>query len=136
MHADMVKCVQHCPTCQRDQTLSPLMAELQWIDKGDVPFAGWSVDAAGPFPKDADGNRYLLIAVDPFSKWVELRAVSLLHSWRAAEFLYDELVARWGKPRWVRMDNGSEFAGDFAAFCKAAGIVQRCISVGNSKANG
>ena len=83
-----------------------------------------------------DGNRYLLVAVDPFSKWVEARAVPSLHSWRAAEFLYDDLVARWGKPRWVRTDNGSEFAGDFAAFCRASGIVQRKITVGNSKANG
>ena len=136
MHADVAKCVRHCPTCQRDRPLAPPTEELRWIDKGDIPFAGWRMDAAGPVPKDADGNRYLRIAVDPFNKWVESRVVPLLHSWRVAKFLYDKLVARWGKPRWVQMDNGSEFAGDFAAFCKAAGIVQRRISVGNSKANG
>ena len=43
----------------------------------------------GPFPKDADGNLFLLVAVDPFSKWVEARPVPSLHSWCAAEFLED-----------------------------------------------
>ena len=36
----------------------------------------------------------------------------------------------------MRTDNGSEFAGDFGALCKASGIVHRRITVGNSKANG
>ena len=60
----------------------------------------------------------------------------LLHSWRATEFLYDNLVARWGKPRCVQTDNGSKFAGSFARLCKGLGIVYHHITIGNSKANG
>ena len=74
--------------------------------------------------------------MDPFSKWVEIRAVPSLHSWRAAEFLYDDLVARWGKPHYVRTDNGAEFVGSFARLCKGLGIVHHHITIGNSKANG
>ena len=74
--------------------------------------------------------------MDPFSKWVKIRAVPSLHSWRAAEFLYDDLVARWGKLRYVRTDNGAEFAGSSARPCKGLGIIQHHITVGNSKANG
>ena len=59
-----------------------------------------------------------------------------LHSWRAAEFLYDDLLARWGKPCYVQTDNGAEFAGSFAQLCKGLGIVHHHITVGNSKANG
>ena len=90
----------------------------------------------GPFPWDEDGNHYLLVAMDPFSKWVEIHAVPSLHSWRAAEFLYDDLVACWGKLRYIRTDNGSEFVGSFAWLCKSLGIVHHHITVGNSKANG
>ena len=74
--------------------------------------------------------------MDPFSKWVEIHAVPSLHSWRAAEFLYDDLVARWGKPCYVQTDNGAEFVGSFARLCKGLGIVHHHITVGNSKANG
>ena len=58
-----------------------------------------------------------------------------LHSWRAAEFLYNDLVARWGKPHYIRTDNGAEFAGSFAQLCKGLGIIHHHITIGNSKAN-
>ena len=110
--------------------------ELHWMDKGGAPFVGWSIDMVGPFPQDEDRNCYLLIAMDPFSKWVEIHPVPSLHSWRVAKFLYNDLVARWGKPHYVRTNNGAEFAGSFAWLCKGLGIVHHHITIGNSKANG
>ena len=94
------------------------------------------MDLAGPFPEDDDGNRFLVIAVDPFSKWVEVQAIPSRHSWRVADFLYSQIVARWGKPRYIRTDNGTEFAGSFARLCSSLKIVHSKITVGNSKANG
>ena len=114
----------------------PPKEELRWTDKGGALFIGWSINMAGPFPQDEDRNCYLLIAIDPFSKWVEIHVMPSLHSWRAAEFLYDDLVARWGKLRYVQTDNGTEFAGSFAQLCKGLGIIHHHITVGNSKAKG
>ena len=74
--------------------------------------------------------------MDPFSKWVEIHAMPSLHSWRAAKFLYNDLVAHWGKPRYVWTNNGAEFVGSFAQLCKGLGIVHHHITIGNSKANG
>ncbi len=65
---------------------------------------------AGTFPRDDDGNRYLFVAVDPFTKWVEAIPMPSKESWRTAKALYD-VIARWGKPGWVTTDNGLEFAG-------------------------
>ena len=90
----------------------------------------------GPFPWDEDGNFYLLIAVDLFSKWVEIYAMPSLHSWRAAEFLYNDLVARWGKLHHVWSDNSAKFAGSFARLCKRLGIIHHHITISNSKVNG
>ena len=73
--------------------------------------------------------------MDPFLKWVEIRTVPSLYSWRAAEFLYDDLVAHWGKLHYIRTDNGAEFAGSFAWLCKGLGIIHHHITIGNSKAN-
>ena len=84
------------------------------MDKGGTPFIKWSINAVGPFLWDKDENYYLLVAVYPFSKWVETYTVPLLYIWRATEFLYDDLVACWGKPCYVRTDNGTKFAGSFA----------------------
>ena len=114
----------------------PPKEELRWMDKGGAPFVGWSINMVGPFPRDEDKNCYLLITVDPLSKWVEIHALPSLHSWRAAEFLYNDLVARWGKPCYVRTNNGAEFVGSFARLCKGLGIIHHHITIGNSKANG
>ena len=74
--------------------------------------------------------------MDLFSKWVEICTVPSLHSWRVAEFLYDDLVARWGKQSYVQTNNGAKFAGSFARLCKGLGIVHHHITISNSKANG
>ena len=68
--------------------------------------------------------------MDSFSKWVETHAMPFLHSLRAAEFLYDDLVARWGKLCYIWTDNSAKFVGSFAQLCRALGIVHHCITIG------
>ncbi len=97
---------------------------------------GWSIDAAGPFPEDEEGNRYLLVVVDPFSKWVESVRMPSLLSWRAADFLYQRIVTQWGKLCFIRTDNGSKIQGSLHRLCESLGIEHHRITAGNSKANG
>ena len=136
MHADVADCIRHCAVCQWDKPPIPPKEELHWTDKDGTPFIRWSINTAGPFLWDEDRNHYLLVAMDPFSKWAKICAMPSLHSWRAAEFLYDDLVAHWGKPHYVQTYNGAEFVGSFARLCKGLGIVHHHITIGNSKANG
>ena len=113
----------------------PPKEELCWIDKSGAPFVGWSINVVGSFPWEKNGNSYLLVAMDPFSKWVEIYAMPSLHSLRVAKFLYDDLVAHWGKPHYIQTNNGTEFAGSFAQLCKGLGIIHYHITVSNRKAN-
>ena len=83
------------------------------MDKGGVKFIRWSINAVGPLLWDKDGNHYLLITIDPFPKWAETHIMPSLHSWRAAEFLYNDLVAHWGKLCYVQIGNGAKFVGSF-----------------------
>ena len=136
MHTDVGHCVQHFLVCQQDKLLVLPKEELRWMDKGGTPFIGWSINMVVPFLWDKDGNYYLLVAIDPFSKWVETHSVPLLYSWRATQFLYDEPVAYWGKPHYIWTDNGAEYVGSFTWLCKGLGIIHHHITIGNSKANG
>ena len=74
--------------------------------------------------------------MDPFSKWVETHAMAKLYSWRAAEFLYNDVVAHWGKPHYVWTNSCAEFAGSFTLLYKGLGIIHHHITIGNGKANG
>ena len=80
MHTDIADCVQYCLVYQWDKQPALPKEEIHWTDKGGTPLIRWSINMAGLFPQDDDGNCYLLVAIDPFSKWVETYAVPLLHS--------------------------------------------------------
>ena len=41
--------------------------ELWGMDKDGALFIGWSINTAGPFPWDEDGDFFLLVALDPLS---------------------------------------------------------------------
>ena len=98
MHSDVADCILHCSVCQWEKLLVSPKEELCWTDKGGALFVRWSINVAGLFPWDEDRNHYLLVTIDSFYKWVETHDMLLVHSWRATEFLYNDLVAHWGNP--------------------------------------
>ena len=65
---------------------------------------------------------YLFVAVDVFSKWVEAVPLKSKHSFCTADALYNKIVARWGWPAAIRLDNGSEWEGEFKDVCTSLGI--------------
>lgn len=76
------------------------------------------------------------MAVDPFSKWVEIGTVRTLNSHETAEWLHQHVVCRYGLPATVRTDQGVEYRGEFDRYCLANGICHRCIATMHPRANG
>ena len=97
---------------------------------------GWSVDLAGPFPADGDGMRWAAVAVDVYTKWVEVALLPSKHAFVTARWFYNEVISRWGRPCFVRSDNGTEWMAEFTGALKRLGVVRRPITVGNKRANG
>ena len=134
---DCARCVRECPECAVDSagrgmaSTQPAMAQ-----RPGGPFQGWSIDLAGPFPPDEDGNRWLAVAVDVFTKWVEAVPLQTKHAFVTASWFYTEVMARWGRPAFIRCDHGAEWEGEFRQQCRRMGIVVRQGAVGNSRANG
>ena len=136
MHADVADCIWHCSVCQWDKPPThPKKSYIGWTKVAHHLLAGAST-WWDHFHETKMETITSSLPVDPFSKWVEIHAMPSLHSWRVAKFLYNDLVAHWGKLHYVQTDNGAEFAGSFAWLCKGLGIVHHHITIGNSKANG
>jgi len=74
-----------------------------------VPWERVGVDLAGPFPRTPRGNRYLLVAVDYFSKWPEAIPIPSMHSAVVARALVDNIFTRFGSPLEVHSDQGRSF---------------------------
>nr|GEW60742.1 reverse transcriptase domain-containing protein [Tanacetum cinerariifolium] len=77
---------------------------------------GWRValttgiDFKGPFPSSR-GNKYILVAVDYLSKWVEAKALSTNDARVVCKFL-KSLFARFGTPRAIISDRSTHFCND------------------------
>ncbi|GJU06222.1 reverse transcriptase domain-containing protein, partial [Tanacetum coccineum] len=78
----------------------------------------------GPFPSSR-GNKYILIAVDYLSKWVEAKALPTNDARVIVKFL-KSLFARFGTPRAIISDRGTHFCNDkFAKVMSKYGVTHR-----------
>ncbi|KAJ3617056.1 hypothetical protein MTP99_009143 [Tenebrio molitor] len=72
----------------------------------------------GPYEATPDGNRYLLVVTDLFSRWVEAFSVKAATARVPTTILEKEVFSRWGYPRAVITDNSSQFrSGVFRRAC-------------------
>jgi len=77
-----------------------------------------ALDTAGPLPETKVGNKYILVAIDHYSKWCEAKAVADHGAKTATRFLEDDLICRYGVPRFVLTDNGGEWGVEFETMCR------------------
>ncbi|CAJ2652108.1 unnamed protein product [Trifolium pratense] len=137
MQQDAKDHVKKCDKCQRhgDMHLAPPQ-ELKSLSS-PWPFAWWGMDLLGPFTKGLYQNRYLIVAVDYFTKWVEAEPLSDITSLRILRFFKRNVLARFGIPQVVVTDNGTQFTDkDFQAFLVALGTKQHFTSVEHPQTNG
>jgi hypothetical protein len=95
--------------------------ELKSIPICDL-FHRVAMDIARPLPETKSGNKYILVAIDHYSKWCEAKAVADHGVKTAARFLEDDIICRCGVPKFVFIDNGGEWAVEFGVMCKDYGI--------------
>jgi transposase InsO family protein len=118
---DAIEIVKSCEACQfhAKQIHQPAQG-LQTIPLS-WPFEVWGLDILGPFPRTLGGYRFLFIAVDKFTKWVEVEAMRTISARSAVKFIKC-LVCRFGVPNRIITDNGSQFtSGLFKSYCTDIG---------------
>jgi hypothetical protein len=84
-----------------------------------------ALDTAGPLPEIKLGNKYILVAIDHYSKWCEAKAVADHGAKTVARFLEDDLICRYGVLQFILTDNGGEWCAEFDAMCKDYAIQQQ-----------
>ncbi len=64
----------------------------------------------------------ILVAIDHYSKWCKAKAVADHGAKITARFLEDDVICRYGVPKFVLTNNGGEWATKFDVMCKDYGI--------------
>jgi transposase-like protein len=88
----------------------------------------WSLDFAGPLPLTVRHNKYVLVMVEHFSKWIELVPSLDKSSEGVAYAFLDRVLSHFGAPAEVLTDQGTEFQGEFQVLCDKALIDHRTMS--------
>jgi hypothetical protein len=70
----------------------------------------WGLDAVGPFRTALGGCKHILVAVEKFTKWIEVRPVEKVTSEEAVKFIGD-IKHRFGVPNRIITDLGAAFTG-------------------------
>nr|GEV16690.1 reverse transcriptase domain-containing protein [Tanacetum cinerariifolium] len=95
MHRDARDMIRKCSDCQihrpvtrhPQQPLTPILAP--W------PFYKWGIDIAGPFPEGPGKVKFLIVAMDYFTKWIEAKAVATIIGGQVKKFVWDNIVCRF-----------------------------------------
>jgi transposase InsO family protein len=134
--ADASEIVRTCEGCQFYARKSNLPAHALQTIPITWPFAVWGLDIVGPLRKAHGGFTHLLVAIDKFSKWVEVRPITNLKAEQAVTFFTD-IVHRFGVPNSIITDNGSQFTGrKFLEFCDKFHIRVDWAAVAHPQTNG
>ncbi|GKE16037.1 reverse transcriptase domain-containing protein [Tanacetum coccineum] len=98
-------------------------------------FDVWGIDFMVPFPSSR-GNRYILVAVDYVSKWVEAKALPTNDARVMVKFL-KQLFSRFGTPMAIISDRGTHFCNDqFFNVLKKYGVTHKLLTLYHPQTSG
>ncbi|CAL1384199.1 unnamed protein product [Linum trigynum] len=137
MRRDTREYVKSCIKCQ-------VAAQVPHAPPGPMqgnispwPFAQWGMDFLGPFPEAPGRKKWLIVAIDYFTKWVEARAITGLTAQQVEKFLWENIICRFSLPHTIILDQGTQFTSEsLQTYCARYGILLRYASVAYPQANG
>nr|GFA32735.1 reverse transcriptase domain-containing protein [Tanacetum cinerariifolium] len=98
-------------------------------------FDVWGIDFMGPF-SSSKGNKYIFVAVDYLSKWVEANALPTNDARVIVKFL-KSLFSRFGTPKAIISDRGTHFCNDqFSRVMAKYGVTHRLSTAYHPQTSG
>ena len=137
METDCCQFVQRCPKCQmhRDLIYIPPL-ELHALTSS-WPFSIWGIDIIRKIlPKSSNGHEFILVAIDYFTKQVEVASYAKLTSTRVANFIKSHIICRYRVPHYLNSDKGAHFIADVETLLQKYGIQHHRSSAYRSQTNG
>ena len=74
------------------------------------PFAACEIDVIGEIrPNASNGHKYIVVAIDYFSRWMEAKSFGTLKAKQMAKFIEKSLICRYGVLHHIVMNNSVQF---------------------------
>ena len=134
---DCTEYVQKCLKCQEFGTLSHQKPENLHYILSPWPFVKWEMDIIGPFTPSKGQCKFLLVGIDYFTKLIEAEPLTTITARNVQNFVWKNIVCRFGLPQVIITDNGRQFTDrGLAEFYEKLSIKHITSSVENPQTNG
>ena len=109
MSEDVVDYISKCDRCQKSR-INKLQKGSKDLHPIPVPRKVWSQVGIDIMTMKKVGEyRYLITGMDYFSKNLEMHALKTKSAREVAQFIYEDIICRWGSPNVIITDQGREF---------------------------
>ena len=108
LRRDVAAYIKECPNCQTSRESEAPRPPMQSIEVDDS-LQAWGLDIFGPLPVSRDGNRYILVMIDLFSRWVEAIPTKNQTGETVAKEFESNVISRFGVPQYVITHRGPCF---------------------------
>ncbi|RDX88957.1 Gypsy retrotransposon integrase-like protein 1, partial [Mucuna pruriens] len=137
LKTDYMDYVKRCDKCQRFTNVHQASPEQLHVVASPWPFHKWGIDILRPFPMAPSQVKFLMVAVDYFTKWIEVEPMATITAERVKRFIWKKIVCRFGLPAEIVFDKDTQFASSVTTrFCQDLRIKQSFTSVEHPQANG
>ena len=122
VRADVERCCRECEVCQQSKSRPKRRGLLQQEPVGGR-FERVAIDIMGELPLMENGNRYMLVLSDYFTKWTQAFPIPNQTAATVADTLVTHCFSLLGISRWIHSDQGSNFESAlFQELCKLLDI--------------
>nr|GEU58436.1 reverse transcriptase domain-containing protein [Tanacetum cinerariifolium] len=119
MHKDVRTLIRACQDCQVYKPVPRNPQQKLTSITSPWPFYKWGIDIVGPFSKGPGKVKFLIVAMDYFTKWIEAKPIATITGNQIKKFVWDNIVCRFGIPGEIISDNGKQFRDDpFKYWCE------------------
>ncbi|CAN1285112.1 Transposon Tf2-6 polyprotein [Linum perenne] len=137
MRREAMELVKKCHKCQEYADYHKLPSTALQAIVSPWPFAQWGMDILGPFPEASGKRKYLIVAIDYFTKWIEAEATASITAKQVEKFTFKHIISRFSIPHSIICDHGTQFdCQSFQTYCQGYKILLRFASVAYPQANG
>ena len=98
--------IKKCDKCQRYGNVQWIPVERLMTITSPWPFAQWGIDIFGLLPQGKGHVKFLLVAIDYLTKWVEVEALATISEARVQSFIWKNIICMLGIPLTIISDNG------------------------------
>ena len=109
MLRDATELVKKCKVCQEHAKISHLPSEPLTSVTSPWPFQLWGLDILGPLPIGKGQCKFIIVAVDYFTKWAEAEPLATIIEQKIRSFVWRSIIYKFGILRALVFDNGKQF---------------------------